>query len=194
MHACRGSFARVHIAGWVDETLENWFNTWSLGAWPRVHLKSDGWLPERPNGADCKSAGLRLRRFESFTAHFDEPRAQARGFSLETDALWRARDGARAKKREAVSRTRPPEGKKVKLANAHRRRAQFDSATRSRTIAWWRRGNVCRPPKDWDGEHEGRAERSGQDAIVMNRARSRKGIYPIKSHKIQGFYPRRLSP
>ena len=30
---------------------------------------TDGGVPERPKGADCKSAGLRLRRFESFPLH-----------------------------------------------------------------------------------------------------------------------------
>ena len=30
-----------------------------------------GQLPEWPNGADCNSAGLRLRWFESITAHFE---------------------------------------------------------------------------------------------------------------------------
>lgn len=29
----------------------------------------EGQLPEWPNGADCNSAGLRLRWFESITAH-----------------------------------------------------------------------------------------------------------------------------
>jgi hypothetical protein len=28
-----------------------------------------GSVPKRPKGADCKSAGLCLRRFESFPAH-----------------------------------------------------------------------------------------------------------------------------
>ena len=28
-----------------------------------------GGVPKRPTGADCKSAGLRLRRFESFPLH-----------------------------------------------------------------------------------------------------------------------------
>src|SRR5207302_1259740 len=28
-----------------------------------------GGMPERPKGADCKSAGTRLRRFESFSLH-----------------------------------------------------------------------------------------------------------------------------
>ena len=32
-------------------------------------LFQDGQLPEWPNGADCNSAGLRLRWFESITAH-----------------------------------------------------------------------------------------------------------------------------
>jgi hypothetical protein len=31
--------------------------------------KTQGQLPKRPNGTDCKSVGLRLRRFESSTAH-----------------------------------------------------------------------------------------------------------------------------
>ena len=28
-----------------------------------------GGVPERPKGADCKSAGFHLRRFESFSLH-----------------------------------------------------------------------------------------------------------------------------
>ncbi len=32
-------------------------------------LKSEGQVPKRSNGADCKSAGVSLRRFESFPAH-----------------------------------------------------------------------------------------------------------------------------
>ena len=32
-----------------------------------------GRLPERPMGADCKSVGLRLRRFESYTCHRNGP-------------------------------------------------------------------------------------------------------------------------
>ena len=31
--------------------------------------KGNGQIPEWPNGADCKSAGLRLRWFESIFAH-----------------------------------------------------------------------------------------------------------------------------
>ena len=31
-----------------------------------------GRLPKWPKGADCKSAGGRLRRFESFTAHLTQ--------------------------------------------------------------------------------------------------------------------------
>ncbi len=33
----------------------------------RSHMR--GWIPEWPNGADCKSAGLRLRWFESISTH-----------------------------------------------------------------------------------------------------------------------------
>ena len=32
-------------------------------------LPESGWIPEWPNGADCKSAGLRLRWFESISTH-----------------------------------------------------------------------------------------------------------------------------
>ena len=32
-----------------------------------------GKIPEWPNGADCKSAGLRLRWFESISSHFMTP-------------------------------------------------------------------------------------------------------------------------
>ena len=35
-----------------------------------------GWLPEWPNGADCKSAGFRLRWFESITTHENAEIAQ----------------------------------------------------------------------------------------------------------------------
>ena len=34
-----------------------------------MFLESNGQIPEWPNGADCKSAGLRLRWFESIFAH-----------------------------------------------------------------------------------------------------------------------------
>ena len=39
-----------------------WFSTFNF------QLK-EGQIPEWPNGADCKSAGLRLRWFESIFAH-----------------------------------------------------------------------------------------------------------------------------
>ena len=39
-----------------------WFSTFNF------QLK-EGQIPEWPNGADCKSAGLRLRWFESILAH-----------------------------------------------------------------------------------------------------------------------------
>ncbi len=32
-------------------------------------VDNNGKLPEWPNGADCKSAGVRLRWFESITSH-----------------------------------------------------------------------------------------------------------------------------
>ena len=32
-------------------------------------VEKKGWLPEWPNGADCKSAGSCLRWFESITTH-----------------------------------------------------------------------------------------------------------------------------
>src|SRR4051812_49959686 len=34
-----------------------------------TRLVFPGGVPKRPTGADCKSAGLRLRRFESFPLH-----------------------------------------------------------------------------------------------------------------------------
>jgi hypothetical protein len=41
----------------------------------RAHLEGKGGVPERPNGADCKSAGLCLRRFESYPHHCARKRA-----------------------------------------------------------------------------------------------------------------------
>src|SRR5579864_3750154 len=38
-------------------------------AWLIVRLAARGRLPKWPTGADCKSAGLRLRWFESITYH-----------------------------------------------------------------------------------------------------------------------------
>ena len=38
----------------------------------REEVKLFGWLPEWTNGADCKSAGARLRWFESITTHFTQ--------------------------------------------------------------------------------------------------------------------------
>ncbi len=34
-----------------------------------IPTSSGGGIPKRPNGADCKSVGLFLRRFESFSRH-----------------------------------------------------------------------------------------------------------------------------
>src|SRR4026208_486283 len=41
-----------------------------------------GGVPKRPTGADCKSAGLRLRRFESFPLH------QLRGKRVARRRVW----------------------------------------------------------------------------------------------------------
>src|SRR5665213_4579726 len=49
----------------------------SLGLWGL-----DGRLPKWPTGADCKSAGLRLRWFESITYHHSLKRLSYRRFSL----------------------------------------------------------------------------------------------------------------
>ena len=39
---------------------------------PMQDCEKQGQIPEWPNGADCKSAGLRLRWFESIFAHLFE--------------------------------------------------------------------------------------------------------------------------
>ena len=49
-----------------------------------------GGVPKRPTGADCKSAGLRLRRFESFPLHQFEV---AGGQNVERIGEWRADAG-----------------------------------------------------------------------------------------------------
>ena len=36
--------------------------------------RKNGRIPEWPNGADCKSAGLHLRWFESIFSHKESPR------------------------------------------------------------------------------------------------------------------------
>jgi hypothetical protein len=55
----------------VDRALA--FQAEGRGFEPRLPLSSlkncVGQVPEWPNGADCKSAGLRLRWFESILAH-----------------------------------------------------------------------------------------------------------------------------
>ena len=40
--------------------------------------RKQGKLPEWPNGADCKSAGVRLRWFESITSHKKEEKKECR--------------------------------------------------------------------------------------------------------------------
>jgi hypothetical protein len=54
-----------------------------------------GEVPERPKGADCKSAGVGLRRFESSPPHWCEEylaeklsRAAVGGFSPIITSLW----------------------------------------------------------------------------------------------------------
>src|SRR5436190_10501524 len=46
-----------------------------------AEMTQPGGMPERPKGADCKSAGSRLRRFESFSLHQPERKRGARGNS-----------------------------------------------------------------------------------------------------------------
>ena len=43
-----------------------------------------GWIPEWPNGADCKSAGFYLRWFESISTHFSRSFAE-----FFVNDLWR---------------------------------------------------------------------------------------------------------
>ena len=52
----KGSVQAVCIAGVVS-------------LYSAMRAAAHGRLPERPMGADCKSVGLRLRRFESYTCH-----------------------------------------------------------------------------------------------------------------------------
>ena len=54
----------------ISTAVENWFY---------------GQIPEWPNGADCKSAGVRLRWFESIFAHRSD--AENRGSSSVDRAL-----------------------------------------------------------------------------------------------------------
>ncbi len=64
-------------------------------------VDNNGKLPEWPNGADCKSAGLRLRWFESITSH-SKKRMQCR---LEARLLENAdakADAAGTKKRSLI--------------------------------------------------------------------------------------------
>ena len=51
-----------------DEAAKFDFASLAQLARARVILRN-GQIPEWPNGADCKSAGLRLRWFESIFAH-----------------------------------------------------------------------------------------------------------------------------
>ena len=54
-----------------------------------------GQLPEWPNGADCNSAGLRLRWFESITAHAKRRFSMRSVFFLFHSALQRIQDQLR---------------------------------------------------------------------------------------------------
>ena len=46
---------------------------------PRPRGPTEGSVPERPKGADCKSAGVRLRRFKSSPAHVSSRRHRSSG-------------------------------------------------------------------------------------------------------------------
>ena len=45
----------------------------AVSRWHHERESRCGGVPERPKGADCKSAGSRLRRFESFPLHHPHP-------------------------------------------------------------------------------------------------------------------------
>jgi hypothetical protein len=58
-----------------------------------------GRLPERPMGADCKSVGESLRRFESYTCHQETPAGEHRwGFSSSEVVRVPAKAGPFARK------------------------------------------------------------------------------------------------
>src|SRR5690606_7268754 len=50
--------------------------TGSLRGFAVFQRGKNGGIPKRPTGADCKSAGLRLRWFESTSLHHSAPRAE----------------------------------------------------------------------------------------------------------------------
>ena len=55
-----------------------------VGSIPIVSSIFLGEIPERPKGADCKSAGVYLRRFESFSRHhFLRQKPLEEGFEAE---------------------------------------------------------------------------------------------------------------
>ena len=65
----------AYAFGGSNPSLPTAFQAEGRGFEPRLPLSllkqcfTKGQIPEWPNGADCKSAGLRLRWFESIFAH-----------------------------------------------------------------------------------------------------------------------------
>lgn len=72
-----------------------------------------GRLPERPNGAGCKPAGLRLRRFESYTAHFNTLSSR-QGFFIRVIHKFTGRVHA-----AAAEHNHPPRSPACKIENDH---------------------------------------------------------------------------
>ena len=107
---------RAHIykvcaaAGRSSKTRANRIDTPRRGN-ENTRLVFRGGVPKRPTGADCKSAGLRLRRFESYPLHQLTPRASppqrpARGSQRQVAAAQVGRPGQEGQGR-TVSLRRP---------------------------------------------------------------------------------------
>ena len=113
---------------------------------PATAGRRTGRLSERPMGADCKSVGVCLRRFESFTCHRAPPHERGSGAQVRLATPrghWPARTHCHGHEAAAPRRKRRP-GSAPVGSPSRSATTPFTTTSRTPTESWWGSANVAR--------------------------------------------------
>ena len=107
--------------------------------------RKNGRIPEWPNGADCKSAGLYLRWFESIFSHNFRRNLTTVSFEKENRSLWKSGFEASERRRREL-----PRGNDRQMREAQRKRRLSEtrkcgSSSVGRALAFQAKGRGFEP-------------------------------------------------